>query len=311
MNVVNNGPVTKELVFEIAERMMAAGKYPKLADIRAELGRGSYSTLTPFLQEWKAAQTKPEAPIRELAPAAIGERLEAFGGEIWAIAQEIATNRLKTEREALEAARIEMETQQAETAEMADQLAAEIEQLRGTLDETKGLLQIEREAKEVAFTMVNTAETELAKATSTLNEKEYRITELHEDLKHSRAVIFENQKERDLLLNKAQEERETLQAKINELTIQNAKLESKVDALQEKAQLTEHHLSEAKQEIKTLKEENVRKAKEAQEALIETATYKGQVSQLQKQINQQNKTDNNSPQSKNRTKGGDNTKATD
>lgn len=293
MNVVNNGPVTKEMVFEIAERMMSAGKYPKLADIRAELGRGSYSTLTPFLQEWKAAQTKPEAPIRELAPAAIGERLEAFGGEIWAIAQEIATNRLKTEREALEAARTEMEAQQAETAEMADQLAAEIEQLRTELDDTKGLLDIEREAKEAAFSMVSAAETELAKATSTLSEKELRITELHEELKHSRAVIFENHKEREMLLNKAQEEREVLQSRNNELTIQSAKLESKVEALQEKITLTEHHLSEAKETIKSLKEENSRKAKEAQDALIEAAQYKGQVNQLSKAQPKNKNTTNN------------------
>lgn len=284
MNNLQGAPITKEMVFEAAEKLLAAGKYPKLADIRAALGRGSFTTISPFVTEWKEAQKKPEAPIRELAPATIGERLETFGAEIWAIAQEIATNRLKTEREGLEAARKEMEAQQTETVEMADQLATEIEQLKATLEETNAFLQIERDAKEAAFNLLKASENDLAKATSKLEEKEMRIIDLNEEIKHSRSVIFESQNEREQILNKAQEEREILQQKNNELTIQNAKLESKVEVLMEKVLLSEHHLSEAKQSIKSLKDESSRLSKEAQAALIETANYKGQVNQLQKQL---------------------------
>ena len=56
-----------------------------------------------------------------------------LAAEIWSQAMELATRRLAAEREALEQARLDIEAAQAESAELADQLSAEIDQARTTI----------------------------------------------------------------------------------------------------------------------------------------------------------------------------------
>jgi hypothetical protein len=68
--------------------------------------------------------------------------------DVWAIALELASGRLKAEREALESARVEMESERAEAVELADQMAAEIEQLRGRCAELDERARTEREGAE-------------------------------------------------------------------------------------------------------------------------------------------------------------------
>jgi chromosome segregation ATPase len=299
MNMVNGYTLTKEMIWQAAEKLLAEGKQPKVASVRDVLGKGSFSTINDAMKEWRAAQVKPEAPIREIAPSAISERLESFGGEIWAIAQEIATNRLKAEREALETARAEMEAQQTETAEMADHLAAEIEQLRAQLADQKNEITELEKLVDLGKTANEQTMNKLFKSEAENSERLTRISDLTDQIKHSRTLIVEAHQERDTLLNKTQEEREIMLQKERELIIENTKLLSKVDALTEKINLADHHLTEAKESIKSLKNENSRKAKEIQEALIEAANLKGQVNQLQKQLPKGSKNPGADPKEKN------------
>jgi chromosome segregation ATPase len=91
---------------------------------------GSFTTISEAMTEWKARKAARETPMREPAPAVIVEHLEALGTEIWRLALELANGRLASEREALEAARTELEGQKAEAAELADQVSAELETLQ-------------------------------------------------------------------------------------------------------------------------------------------------------------------------------------
>ena len=68
--------------------------------------------------------------MREAAPEAVGERAAQLAADVWAIAQAMASERLEREREALETTRQELEQQQREAAELADQLAAELDAAR-------------------------------------------------------------------------------------------------------------------------------------------------------------------------------------
>jgi chromosome segregation ATPase len=117
--------VTPEQIFDAADQIAAAGQRPTLDAVRQIVG-GSYTTISPALNEWKAKQ-KAAASLREPAPAAVGERLAAVGADIWALALELANSRLAAEREALEKARVDMNAAQAEAVELADQLTAELE----------------------------------------------------------------------------------------------------------------------------------------------------------------------------------------
>lgn len=122
--------ISKEQIFQVADQMAAAGQDPTLAAIRKALGGGSFTTISEAMKEWKASRRVAESPAREPPPAVIAERLEELGAEVWAVATEAASGRLQAEREALETVRADMERQQAEAAEMADQMSAEIDQLK-------------------------------------------------------------------------------------------------------------------------------------------------------------------------------------
>ncbi|GAA4344058.1 hypothetical protein GCM10023144_47450 [Pigmentiphaga soli] len=125
--------VTKEQIFSAADELAAAGQKPTLEAIRQITG-GSYTTISPALNEWKARQATAAQPLREPAPQAVADRLAEVGAEVWGIALELANARLASEREALDKARADLEADRAEATELADRLAAQVDDLRTELD---------------------------------------------------------------------------------------------------------------------------------------------------------------------------------
>jgi colicin import membrane protein len=59
--------VTKEQIFSAADDLAAAGQRPTLEAIRQITG-GSYTTISPALNEWKARQATPPRPARTCTP---------------------------------------------------------------------------------------------------------------------------------------------------------------------------------------------------------------------------------------------------
>ena len=125
--------ISKEQIFAVADELDAAGQNPTLAAVRKAVGGGSFTTISDAMNEWKARKAAKETPLREPAPNGIAERLTEFGTEVWAFALELANGRLAAERESLEAARVELEAEKQEAAELADQVTAELEEAKGRL----------------------------------------------------------------------------------------------------------------------------------------------------------------------------------
>ncbi|WP_241171353.1 DNA-binding protein, partial [Serratia marcescens] len=124
--------VTKEQIFSAADELAAGGQKPTLEAIRQRTG-GSYTTISPALNEWKARQATAAAPLREPAPQAVADRLAELGADVWAVALDLANARLAVEREALEKARAELEADRNEATELADKLASDVEALQSRL----------------------------------------------------------------------------------------------------------------------------------------------------------------------------------
>ncbi|MBO1859311.1 DNA-binding protein [Burkholderia cenocepacia] len=124
--------VTKEQILAAADQIAAEGQRPTLEAIRQITG-GSYTTISPALNEWKARQAAQATPLREPAPQAVADRLAEVGAEVWSIALELANARLAAEREALDKARADLEADRAEATELADRLAAQVEELQSRL----------------------------------------------------------------------------------------------------------------------------------------------------------------------------------
>ncbi len=185
--------ITTQDIHDAADRIRSEGGKPTLAALRATLGGGSFTTISEAMKVWKDAQQKTAAPIREVAPAAVTDRLIEVGAEMWSIAQGMANDRLASERESLDVARQEMEQAQAEAAELADQLAAE-------LDSAK--LRIEKIGEDLNLAAQH------AKQQATENEAmARRVGEFNEATHTAQAALAESQKRADELLSLLDQER--------------------------------------------------------------------------------------------------------
>jgi chromosome segregation ATPase len=123
--------ITKKAIFDAADALDAGGQRPTLAALRKAVGGGSFTTISEAMKEYWAVRAVREAPAREPAPAVVGERLSEVAGEIWALALQVANERLAGEREAFDAARALAEQEKVEAVELADAVTAELETLQG------------------------------------------------------------------------------------------------------------------------------------------------------------------------------------
>jgi chromosome segregation ATPase len=118
-----------------ADTLAAQGKKPTLAAIRNALGGGSFSTIGEVMQTWKK-QESPPAPAAQ-APQVIADRAAEMAAQIWAVAHDLAEQRMQAERHELEIRRQELEAQRAEAMELADVLAAELDTTRAQVNQAR------------------------------------------------------------------------------------------------------------------------------------------------------------------------------
>jgi len=183
---------TKERIFAIADDLDANGQNPTLAAVRKALGGGSFTTISEAMTEWKARKAAKEKPVSEPAPQVVADRLADLGGEIWALALEVANGRLAIEREALDAARVQLEAEKGEAAELADQVTTELEAMKvrmvaleaaeaGARQEVEGLhVQVAGLAERAATAEARAIEIE--KRADDLNAELARVNQQNSDL---------------------------------------------------------------------------------------------------------------------------------
>jgi len=186
--------ISKEQIFAVADELDAAGQNPTLANVRKQLGSGSFTTISEAMNEWRARKASQAAPIREPAPQAITDKLAELGGDLWAVALEMANNRLAAEREALEAVRQETEAARQEAAELADQLT-------GELDEAKARVAALEAVEAAAKGEADELRGKLAATSERAATAEARAGELRTELDHAHQEARQARAERD----KAQE----------------------------------------------------------------------------------------------------------
>lgn len=201
--------ITTADIHAAADQITAAGQPPTLAAVRAALGGGSFTTISEAMKGWKAAQQAAATPIREAAPAAVIERMGELAAEVWGVAIGMANDRLASEREALEATRQEMEQAQQEAAELADQLAADLDAARA---------QIEHQAQTIEQAQQLAAQ----------------LAAAQEQAHMAQAALAEAQKRADGLAALLEQERASTaaaQAKAEQAIAAAAKLEGMLEAL--------------------------------------------------------------------------------
>lgn len=179
--------ISKESIFAAADAMLADGQRVTLEAVRQITG-GSYTTISPALNEWKAKQAAAAMPLREAAPQSVVNRLNDLGTEIWAIALELANSRLATERDALDKARQELEANRDEATALADKLSAQLEAMQGRLT-------VAEEASVAAQGQVKELEEALGSERVRVQTAEARVEELRRELDRAQNGLLDASKE--------------------------------------------------------------------------------------------------------------------
>lgn len=122
--------ITAEQVYAAADSIAkTTGKTPTVAAVRAHLGTGSFSTITPILREWTEAQAPPTvtASPAEPAPQAVVDCLVAMAPQVWTIAADLANEHLAAERMAMDLERTELHSALADSSATGELIAADLE----------------------------------------------------------------------------------------------------------------------------------------------------------------------------------------
>jgi chromosome segregation ATPase len=146
--------------------------------VRTRLGGGSPNTITPLLSEWKALHEHKRAEALPAAP----EPVEAVLRQVWGTAWQQAQDQLAGEREALAAARREIEKErEAMLAEIA-RMDADLETAGDTIRERDEALAAARRAHEQAAS-------EAREVRALAEEREKRIAAQDRELAELRGQI--------------------------------------------------------------------------------------------------------------------------
>jgi chromosome segregation ATPase len=211
--------ITKELAFEVADKIEAGGKTPTLETLRAALAEatgtkgGSFATLAPILRAWKEQRSAAAAvePLREAAPQVITDRLHGWATDVWSAALELANARLAAEREALDQARTKLETDVADGLALADRLSTERDELQARCSSLETELAHATGALAEEQTKFRAASASLEVCKAEAKQRQQQIDDLHRETLDARG-------ERDQYSQQLQDTRQELTAKLGEIT---------------------------------------------------------------------------------------------
>ena len=233
---------TEQKIHEIADRIASNGDKPTLVRVRAEIGGGSYTTISEAMKTWRAEKSASSAPVPVVIPESVSFEITRSGAAVWEAAQSAANAQLNSERAMLADARAEMEAAQGEAAGMADQMESEIESLKIELSErVKDLLKVsdhlkaaheKNEDREKKIAGLDAIITEKTTAFNTLNEKH---TEAAKALSEAEITLKNQSKQ----VAKIEEKLTISQSDLHALVTENAKNLQQIEFAKEKEVIAE------------------------------------------------------------------------
>jgi len=176
----------KDRIFTICDNLSRTGVSPTAEKVRAELGGGSFSTISPIIKQWRDSQSRAE-PAPEI-PAAAQTAVNQATALIWKIATEHQAEAINAVRQ--ECARIEHEAI-AERDEALKEISFLEERLKASEEQIKSLL-----AKDTArANEANALELQIHKQQLALDSTVNQNIELKSEIKDLRKLAATAQNE--------------------------------------------------------------------------------------------------------------------
>ena len=148
--------LTQAQIWEAADALLAAGVTPTVQALRERLGKGSFTTISTHLAEWRQVHAERQAPEVPEPPEPVTFALRAVWASAWRSGQEAVAG----EREALEKTRREMAGEQ-------QAMGVEIQRLEGAME----ALEKAREAMEGELASARETNSALAVEKARLEER--------------------------------------------------------------------------------------------------------------------------------------------
>lgn len=255
--------VTREQVHQAAADIATEGANPTVHAVRKRLGGGSPNRITPWLAEWREAQTPPQVDALPEIPQAIDNAMR----HLWALAWQQARAQLATERQALNGAQKAVETEREAVLAETRELKALAEERQSRLQEQGVELQRLRLERDEA----------LARATRS----EALLEPLRADLEQAREAVLHYRKQSNGLpaeCDRLREQVARLQAEASREHETARQAKQTLDLGGKKISALEHTLSEERQARQQAEQQLA-------ELRIELATLRERASQ-QEQLTQ-------------------------
>jgi len=120
--------ISQQDVWTAADALDQRGINPTLSKVREELGRGSFSTISAYMQEWKQKRSEKTAPAVEPPPEDLNTHMLDMGHKVWHIALTHAQQRHEGEAQQLRQQITERDQAVVEANEAGDTALAQLEQ---------------------------------------------------------------------------------------------------------------------------------------------------------------------------------------
>jgi hypothetical protein len=120
--------ITSEQVYEAAEALTQEGLTPTVHTVRERLGTGSFSTITGYLNAWRADRDAAKAAHIPDPPEAVARLFR----DLWAASWKANHEAMSNERLALDAAKRDMDTERAEMSREIEALETALEKAEAT-----------------------------------------------------------------------------------------------------------------------------------------------------------------------------------
>lgn len=124
--------ITREQVFDAANRLMQRGQQPSVARIRAALGSGSFSTIHQYFQDWKSFRWHTENNL-DWVPQAIEGKAKELLHIIWDLAARDAGEEIERLVAEYQRETIQLQKQLVRAKEDNSRLEQEIDRLQAQL----------------------------------------------------------------------------------------------------------------------------------------------------------------------------------
>lgn len=182
--------ITRDQVFEAAEGLSTEGQDPTYITVRERLGSGSFSTISKYLREWKAAgKERSSGGEREEMPQEFQVTLSRFGAEVWRTLGAFARTEIEVAREAFEARVRERDEELERAATTVDALQRELDTVSGERDELERECQALRAAAAEKQGIIEEVRSRLAEEKNALKAQSEELTRVKEERDAARAEV--------------------------------------------------------------------------------------------------------------------------